>query len=178
MPTSAKRKGSPELSKNLDVFLNVPYDGPFTNLLLAYGAGLVALGLTPRTSLEIPRGAARRDKITDLIGGCSHSVHDLSRVELDLNDPPNPSLNMSCELGIVVGLHRKRQANHTWFVFEASERRLKKSLSDLADTDPYIHQGTPGWCPQRAHECFHPVAAATERATDGARLRVAGGVIG
>jgi hypothetical protein len=27
--------------------------------------------------------------------------------------------------------------------FQSNERRLKKSLSDLAETDPYIHHGTP-----------------------------------
>ena len=50
---------------------------------------------------------------------------------------------MPFELGIVIGLHRKRKSRHTWFVFEANERRLKKSLSDLAEADPYIHHGTP-----------------------------------
>ncbi len=141
MPPNASPKT--ETALNLNVFLNVPYDGEFVSLFLAYIAGLVALGLEPRTSLEIAGGAARLDKITELIGSCSQSVHDLSRVELDLTDPPTPRLNMAFELGIVVGLHRKRDASHTWFVFEASERRLKKSLSDLAETDPYIHDGTP-----------------------------------
>jgi hypothetical protein len=50
---------------------------------------------------------------------------------------------MPFELGIVVGRHRKQESDHIWFVFEANERRLKKSLSDLAETDPYIHYGTP-----------------------------------
>ena len=129
---------------NLDVFLNIPFDEQFTELFIAYIAGLVALGLTPRASLEIPGGAARLDKITDLIGSCSQSVHDLSRVELDLNDPPTPRFNMPFELGIVIGLHRKGEGKHTWFVFEANERRLKlkKSLSDLAEADPYVHSGT------------------------------------
>ena len=29
-----------------------------------------------------------------------------------------------------------------WFVFESNERRLKKSISDLSEADPYIHDGT------------------------------------
>lgn len=157
----AQRKRSPEIgpltaphiavpptevdssAPNLDVFLNVPYDKQFVNLFLAYIAGLVTLGLSPRASLEIPGGGARLDKITELIGCCSQSVHDLSRVELDMKDPPTPRFNMSFELGIVVGFHSKGTAGHTWFVFESNERRLKKSLSDLAATDPYIHDGTP-----------------------------------
>ena len=83
---------------NLDVFLNVPYDEQFADLFVAYVTGLVALGLNPRASLEIPGGAARLDKISDLIATCSQSVHDLSRVELDLNDPPTPRFNMPFEL--------------------------------------------------------------------------------
>ena len=112
-------------------------------MFVAYVAGLVCPGLSPRASLEIPGGAARLDKITDLVGLCSQSVHDLSRVEVDSVDPPTPRFNMPFELGIVVGAHRKHRGGHTWFVFEANERRLKKSLSDLAETDPYIHNGTP-----------------------------------
>ena len=126
-----------------DVFLNVPYDEQFVNLFVAYVGGLAALGLKPRASLEIPGGKARLDKIADLIARCAYSVHDLSRVELDLTDPPTPRFNMPFELGIVIGHHRKRIPEHTWFVFESTERRLKKSLSDLGETDPYIHDGTP-----------------------------------
>ena len=33
-------------------------------------------------------------------------------------------------------------SGHEWFVFEGRPNRLKKSLSDLDGTDPYIHQGT------------------------------------
>ena len=130
-------------SLNREVFLNVPYDKEFVDVFVAYVAGLVMLGLSPRASLEIPGGEARLDKITGLIGLCAYSVHDLSRVELDLADPPTPRFNMPFELGIVVDLHRKRGSEHTWYVFESNERRLKKSLSDLAETDPYIHDGTP-----------------------------------
>jgi hypothetical protein len=57
-------------------------------------------------------------------------------VELDLSDPPTPRFNMPFELGIVVGIHRGHDKGHTWFVFESNERRLKKSLSDLAEADP------------------------------------------
>ena len=140
---SERRTSNLDPSWELNVFLNVPYDDQFVDLFLAYISGLIALGLEPRASLEIPGGGARLDKITELIAQCSHSVHDLSRVEVDLNEPVSPRFNMAFELGIVVGLHRKRNRNHTWFVFESNERRLKKSLSDLAEMDPYIHDGTP-----------------------------------
>src|SRR5580698_8108067 len=143
MPGSVRPQDAIELRPNLDVFLNVPYDDQFVNLFLAYVSGLVALGLEPRASLEIPGGAARLDKIIQLIGRCSQSVHDLSRIEVDSVEPLTPRFNMPFELGIVVGLHRKQETGHTWFVFESNERRLKKSLSALAETDPYIHNGSP-----------------------------------
>ena len=49
---------------------------------------------------------------------------------------------MPFELGLLLGwLKTERRAKHTWFVFEAQQRRLQKSLSDLDGTDPYIHGG-------------------------------------
>jgi hypothetical protein len=35
------------------VFLNIPYDVQFTDLFLAYMAGIKAYGLVPRATLEI-----------------------------------------------------------------------------------------------------------------------------
>jgi hypothetical protein len=46
-------------------------------LFLAYIAGLATLGLSPRTTLEIPGGERRLDRILDLIRRCPFSVHDL-----------------------------------------------------------------------------------------------------
>jgi hypothetical protein len=49
---------------------------------------------------------------------------------------------MPFELGLSV-LHASRnRRNHTWFLFEAVNWRIQKSLSDLNGTDPYIHDGT------------------------------------
>lgn len=47
---------------------------------------------------------------------------------------------MPFELGLAVARARTR---HQWFVFEAVNHRLKKSLSDLDGTDPQIHDGHP-----------------------------------
>ena len=143
MEPSARLPASDRLL-NRNVFLNVPYDDQFSGLFVAYVAGLITLGLEPRASLEIPGGESRLDRIIQLISECSQSVHDLSRVELDLAEPHTPRFNMPFELGIVVGWHHNHQGPaHTWSVFEANERRLKKSLSDLAGTDAYVHHGTP-----------------------------------
>jgi hypothetical protein len=82
------------------VFLNIPYDRRFGRLYLAYIAGLIELGLTPKVTLGIPGGAARLDRIFDLIRTCRYSVHDLSRVQLDFAPPPTPRFNMPFELGL------------------------------------------------------------------------------
>lgn len=124
-----------------DVFLNVPYDRGFQEIYLAYISGLSAFGLVPRATLEIPGGARRLDRIFSLIQGCRYSVHDLSRVELNRTRPPTPRFNMPFELGLCVAWERMGRSNHVWFVFEAKNRRLAKSLSDLNGTDPYIHDG-------------------------------------
>src|SRR5882672_2242877 len=63
------------------VFLNIPYDAGFENLLLAYIAAISAFGFTPRATLEIPFGQRRLDRILALIHEAQYSIHDLSRVQ-------------------------------------------------------------------------------------------------
>jgi hypothetical protein len=125
-----------------EVFLNVPYDHKSENLFLAYLAGISAFGLAPRATLEIPTSSRRLEKIFRLIKKCHYSIHDLSRVEVDAKAPRTPRFNMPFELGLAVahgmsGIGDK----HQWFVCEARNRRLLKSLSDLNGTDAYIHDG-------------------------------------
>jgi hypothetical protein len=124
------------------VFLNIPYDSKFQNLCLAFICGISALGFVPRATLEIPGGIRRLDRIFKLIQKCRYSVHDLSRVELDLRRPPTPRFNMPFELGLCVAWERIGGKKHIWSVYESRDRRLAKSLSDLNGTDAYIHGGT------------------------------------
>jgi hypothetical protein len=102
---------------------------------------LSSFGLVPRATLEIPGGERRSDRILSLIRACAYSLHDLSRVQLDRHSPRTPRFNMPFELGLAVSRQRLKPANHTWFVFEAMQRRAEKSLSDLSGTDVYIHRG-------------------------------------
>lgn len=123
-------------------FLNIPYDDQYRELYFAFIAGLCAFALIPSTSLEVPGGERRLDRIFELMTNCRYSFHDLSRVQLDRDAPRTPRFNMPFELGLLVGwLKTNRNSSHTWFVFESVERRLQKSLSDLDGTDPYIHEG-------------------------------------
>jgi hypothetical protein len=124
-------------------FLNIPYDNEFLELYLAYIAGLTAFGLTPHATLELPGGARRLDRILELIAACHYSFHDLSRIELNQRRPATPRFNMPFELGLTVAWDRAHPNRHTWFVLESKSRRVLKSLSDLAGTDVYIHDGKP-----------------------------------
>lgn len=141
----ARQRSTGNLKKLVDpdhVFLNLPYDAGFSQQFLAYTCGVCALGLTPRATLELQGGTRRLDRIISLIETCFYSIHDMSRVELDLAPPPTPRFNMPFELGISV-LHSERDPkSHTWFLFESTSWRIQKSLSDLNGTDPYIHDGT------------------------------------
>jgi len=125
------------------VFLNIPYDIRFSRLYLAYIAGLIELGLTPKATLGISGGTARLDRIFELIQTCRFSIHDLSRVQLDCNPPRTPRFNMPFELGLAVAWTRLNSERHTWFVCESHARRAQKSISDLNGTDFHIHNGTP-----------------------------------
>jgi hypothetical protein len=131
----------PSVSQNA-VFLNIPYDSKFRKLYLAYIVGLTHLGLEPRATLGIPGGDRRLDRILDLIKSCRYSIHDLSRVQLDRAVPRVPRFNMPFELGLAVTWSQLYPTRHTWFVCEAENHRLLKSLSDLNGTDPNIHDGT------------------------------------
>lgn len=124
------------------VFVNIPYDRRSRSLYLAYIVGLTQLGLEPRTTLGIPGGERRLDRILALIQSCRYSIHDLSRVQLDRNPPRTPRFNMPFELGLAVTWAKLNPGQHSWFVFESRERRVQKSLSDLNGTDPNIHDGT------------------------------------
>ena len=127
--------------QNFHAFLNLPYDAQHEQVYLAFVAGLAAFGLVPRTTLELGSSKRRLDRILSLIGRCRYSFHDLSRVELDPNPPQTPRFNMPFELGLAVAQAKAR--HHRWFVFEAVNHRLKRSLSDLDGTDPHIHDGLP-----------------------------------
>ncbi len=101
------------------VFLNVPYDANFENLLLAYIAAISAFGFTPRATLEIPFGQRRLDRILALIQQSQYSIHDLSRVQLDRKSPRTPRFNMPFELGLTVALEKTARPDHAWVVCES-----------------------------------------------------------
>lgn len=141
-PAKQIRKAAKPRVEAPSVFLNVPYDAAFENLLLAYIAAVSAYGFAPRATLEIPFGQRRLDRILALILASRYSIHDLSRVQLDRKSPRTPRFNMPFELGLTIALERTAHPDHSWVVCESVPHRLSKSLSDLDGTDAYVHGGT------------------------------------
>src|SRR5579862_5388320 len=129
MPPQSARKQPRRNASPESVFLNIPYDDRFENLLLAYIAGLSAFGFQPRATLEIPFSKRPLERIRSLIAGSQYSIHDLSRVQLDRKRPRTPRFNMPFELGLTVALERTAIRGHAWVVCESQRFRLKKSLT-------------------------------------------------
>ena len=132
----------PPLPDPKGVFLNVPYDEEFSSLYVAYIVGICQLGLAPHLASEIPGGDRRLDRIFQLIQSCHYSIHDLSRVELNVAPSATPRFNMPLELGMTITWQLLNPDQHTWFVCESEPYRIQRSASDLNGTDPYIHGGT------------------------------------
>ena len=132
----------PPLPDPKGVFLNVPYDEEFSSLYVAYIVGLILLGLVPHLASEIPGGDRRLNRIIQLIQSCRYSIHDLSRVELNVAPSATPRFNMPLELGMTITWQILNPNQHTWFVCESEPYRIQRSASDLNGTDPYIHGGT------------------------------------
>jgi hypothetical protein len=128
------------------VFLNCPFDEDYENLFLALIAGLTGLGLTPRCVLEIPPGRSRLERLLRLIGQCSSSVHDLSRVELSPRRPRVPRFNMPFELGLAVALSLSGR-KHQWYLMESKRYRLQASLR-TASTPTYTVGHRPAFSPR------------------------------
>lgn len=126
------------------VFINCPFDEQDRPLFHALVFVIHACGMVARTALETDNGAeVRIEKITRIIRECCHSIHDISRVELDA-DSGLPRMNMPFELGLFLGAQRfgeGRQRNKTCIIFDRERYRYQKFLSDIAGQDIRAHHG-------------------------------------
>lgn len=127
------------------VFINCPFDEEYRPLFQALVFVVHACGMVARTALEADNGAeVRIEKITLIIAECCHSVHDISRVELDA-DSGLPRMNMPFELGLFLGAQRfgeGRQKKKTCIIFDRERYRYQKFLSDIAGQDIRAHHGS------------------------------------
>lgn len=137
-------RGSPSRRGRADaqaVFLNVPFDRAYEGHLLALIAGLTALGLVPRSSMEIEwrLAGSRLQDIIALLRACEYSLHDFSRVQARRGAP---RFNMPFEAGLAYALELSG-ARHRCYILEARPHRLQTTCSDLNGIDPQIHGDRP-----------------------------------
>lgn len=129
------------------VFINCPFDEAYRPLFRALVFTVHACGMTARSALEVDDGAeVRIDRIIRLIGQCRHSVHDISRTEMDQTSGL-PRMNMPFELGLFLGAKRYgdvAQQGKTCIIFDRERYRYQRFLSDIAGQDVRAHAGDPG----------------------------------
>jgi hypothetical protein len=106
-------------ARSRDVFINCPFDEDFRPCFEAVLFAVTASGYKVRCALEDADGAnIRFNKLRKLIGACSHSIHDLSRIELSRHALPR-------------------------FNMVRTDYILSAYLSDLGGNDPVSHNGDP-----------------------------------
>jgi hypothetical protein len=135
------------------VFLNLPYGAEYTDLLLAYIAGLVVLGLVPHAALEDAGSTRRLNRIQKMIRSCASSIHDLSFLAHPDKKRPH-RLNMPFELGMAVAEDVDCKQRHRWYIFVPELKIYKEALSDLDGSDVQIHGGSPARVFGRLLNCF------------------------
>jgi hypothetical protein len=91
--------------KNIDVFVNCPFDEDFKPAFEALVFTITASGYKVRCALEDSNsGDIRFDKLCRLIQASERSIHDLSRTEV--GKAGLPRFNMPFELGLMMGAKR------------------------------------------------------------------------
>ena len=127
-----------------DVFINVPFDSRYEPLFLALIAGLVSLGLNPRSVIQIGGSTDRLRRLLGIIQECPFSIHDLSRVQASGQGSFRvPRFNMPFELGLAAAVSMTAAGTvQQWRVIEAVRHRVGHSCSDVDGYTAEIHGGT------------------------------------
>jgi hypothetical protein len=127
-------------SKN--VFINCPFDDEYQPLFNAMVFAVYDMGFRPKSAKdESNAGNTRFNKIQDLIEACKYSIHDISRVEIDINTGL-PRFNMPMELGLDLGCKRYGKPYHqekVLLVLDIERFRYRNFISDIAGQDIEAH---------------------------------------
>lgn len=131
---------------NNQVFINCPFDLDYRNLYCACIFTVIDAGFIPRCSREVSNAnKSRLDNIVQLIKECRYGIHDISRVELDV-EYELPRFNMPFEYGVFYGSQRFGNGAHKnkcALVLERDEYRYQKYLSDISGIDVSAHNNQP-----------------------------------
>ena len=137
---------SPKPSYGGSVFINCPFDDAYRPIFRAVVFAVAACGFVPRCTLEHDDASqVRIEKIYRLIESSAHSIHDVSRTELD-EEHGLPRFNMPLELGVFLGAKRFGRAPHPkkrCLILDRERYRFQKFISDLAGQDIKAHGNQP-----------------------------------
>lgn len=127
------------------VFINCPFDEDYAPILQAIAFCVVFMGFYPRLAPEnADNGAARLDRIVELVRGSKFGIHDLSRCKAeDAGDFAR--MNMPFELGIDYGCRQSTVAplnSKSILVLEGTRYDYRKGLSDIAGWDIRAHDNS------------------------------------
>ena len=115
------------------VFINCPFDEEYKEMFYAIIFTIYSCGFTPRSALEEDNALNNRlSKIELIIKECRFGIHDISRIETNMNGLPR--FNMPFELGIFFGAkffgdneHQKKAA----IILEKTKHSYQQYISDL-----------------------------------------------
>lgn len=127
------------------IFVNCPFDDAYRPIFDALVFAIVACGYKVASALQVAdSGELRLEKLYRLIEGAAHSVHDISRVEVD-GTSGLPRFNMPIELGIALGHGRyaERRPKPRLLILDSERHRYQVFASDLAGLDIAEHRGEP-----------------------------------
>ena len=134
------------LERENNIFINCPFDAEYLPIFHAIVFAVLDSGFKPRCALEITdAGDVRIDKIARIIEECSHSIHDISRTELD-PDSNLPRFNMPLELGLYLGCKKFGGGDHALkrcLVLDREGHRYQRFISDIGGQDIRVHNNNP-----------------------------------
>ena len=123
------------------VFINCPFDDDYSPMLRAIIFCVYRCGFLPVTALGEDNALDNRLlKIKRCIEVCRYGIHDISRIELNVNDLPR--FNMPFELGIFFGAQYfgdKNHKNKNAVIFDRDRYRYQQFISDLNGVDIKAH---------------------------------------
>jgi len=125
-----------------NVFINCPFDVDYNEIFNAILFATHRCGFILRCSKEYEDSSGIRIRnIIELIRQSKYSIHDLSRVTLDVT-AKLPRFNMPLELGICMGaleFGTKKQKDNKYLVIESDRFRFKQFISDISGQDIRDH---------------------------------------
>jgi hypothetical protein len=137
------------------VFINCPFDEHYQPLFEAIVFCVVACGFVPRCTLELTDAAeVRIENIYRLIAQCNHSIHDISRTEVEDQPYCLPRFNMPLELGIFLGAKRfgGRSSQKRCLIMDRAPYRYKRFISDIGGQDIKAHYRNPATAIQNVRD--------------------------